>query len=152
MNNKMIDIREVALDDDVLSVLISMSKVWERENNVHGYVANEKSDIEGKRIFLACEDNTVIGYVLGKGYQSENMKSIMEEGSPCFEIDELYVMPEYRSGGVGKKLLDRVCELVKEEYAYITLTTATKNASAILRFYIEEMGMNFWSARLYKQL
>ena len=30
--------------------------------------------------------------------------------------------------------------------------TATKNFRAILRFYIDELGMAFWSARLYKKI
>jgi hypothetical protein len=32
------------------------------------------------------------------------------------------------------------------------LTTATKNFRAILHFYIDELGMDFWSARLFKKI
>jgi hypothetical protein len=32
------------------------------------------------------------------------------------------------------------------------LSTATKNARAILHFYLDELGMEFWSARLFKSL
>lgn len=145
-------IREVTLDEGILKLLLSMSKAWAEEQNVYGYVANQKSDIEGKRVFLAFDGEVVVGYVLGNGYRSKNMKSIMAEGSACFEIDEMYVIPSCRSKGVGKTLIDSVCSFVKEEYEYITLTTATKNHKAILHFYIDEVGMNFWSARLYKRI
>lgn len=152
MNIKRINIFEATPNDQVLSILLSMSKEWEKEQNVYGYIANEKSDIEGSRIFLAYDDDYAIGYLLGRGYCSKKMKSVIEEGSPCFEIEELYVIASYRSKGVGKELLDKVCVMIQKEYQYITLTTATKNHRAILNFYIEEVGMNFWSARLFKKL
>ncbi len=38
------------------------------------------------------------------------------------------------------------------EVSYLMLGTATKNWKAILHFYLEELGMEFWSARLFKKL
>ena len=35
---------------------------------------------------------------------------------------------------------------------FIMLSTATKNYKSILHFYIDELGMDFWSARLFKKL
>jgi hypothetical protein len=32
------------------------------------------------------------------------------------------------------------------------LSTATKNFRAILHFYVDELDMNFWNARLFKKL
>jgi len=32
------------------------------------------------------------------------------------------------------------------------LSTATKDYKRILHFYIDEMGMDFWTARLFKKL
>ena len=34
----------------------------------------------------------------------------------------------------------------------ITLSTSAKNYPAVLHFYIEQMGMQFWNARLFKSL
>lgn len=147
-----IEIREETLTGEVLSVLLTLSKDWEKEQNVYGYRANERSDIEGNRIFLAYEGETVVGYCFGNGYASKNMRSIMPEGTWCFEVEELYVVPTFRSKGIGKRLMEAVCEAVRDEYEYITLATATKNCKAILHFYIDEVGMTFWSARLFKKL
>ena len=36
--------------------------------------------------------------------------------------------------------------------ALMMVGTATKNYRAILHFYIDELGMEFWSARLFKRL
>ncbi len=34
----------------------------------------------------------------------------------------------------------------------IFLSTAVKNYKSILHFYIDELGMEFWTARLYKKV
>ena len=145
-------IREVQLDDEVLSLLISLSEDWTAEDSCYGYRPNDKSDIEGNRIFLAKEDDTTVGYLFGKVYQSEKMKSIMPEGTPYFEVEELYVIPERRSQGIGEKLFHFVEDAVKDEAEYMVLSTATKNWKAIFHFYLDELDMRFWSARLFKKI
>ena len=109
-------------------------------------------DIEGNRIFLAREGDTVLGYLFGHCFDSENMKSIMPEHSRCFEVEELYIIPERRSEGIGKALFEYAARVMKDEADYITLSTATKNWKAILHFYLEELDMTFWSARLFKKI
>ena len=37
------------------------------------------------------------------------------------------------------------------EADYLTLSTATKDFQAVLHFYIDLLGMDFWSARLVKK-
>ncbi len=145
-------IHEVQLDDYVLSLLIRLSEDWTAEDSCFGYRPNDRSDIEGNRIFLADEDGITVGYLFGKVYQSEKMKSIMPEGTPYFEVEELYVIPEKRSQGIGEKLFRFVEEAVKYEAEYMVLSTATKNWKAIFHFYLDELDMTFWSARLFKKI
>ena len=76
----------------------------------------------------------------------------MPEGSRCFEVEELYVRPSRRSKGIGAALFRCAEKAVKGEADYITLSTATKNWRAILHFYLDELEMSFWSARLFKKL
>lgn len=145
-------IYEVELTDVVLEQLIRFSIDWEKEESCYGYRANEKSDIEGNRIFFAEEDGKVCGYLFGNIHHSKNMKPIMPTDTPYFEVEELYVAPYARSKGVGSALFRHVENLVKPEASYMMVGTATKNWKAILHFYLEELDMDFWSARLFKKI
>lgn len=143
---------EAVLDPTVLKTLTDMSADWEAENSCYGYRKNERSDIEGNRIFLAEEDGEIIGYLFGHTATASKSSSIIADGEAYFEIEELYVKPEQRSCGIGRALFDFAENAVSDEVGMFMLSTATKNHRAILHFYIDEMDMQFWSARLYKRI
>ena len=145
-------IREKELTEEVMQKLIELSEDWEAENSCHGYRKNERSDIEGNRIFITEKDGKIIGYLFGHKEVSEKASSVMPQGTSFFEVEELYVVPEYRSRGLGKRLFDYAEQAVSGEVDYIMLSTATKNWKAILHFYLDECDMEFWNARLYKKL
>lgn len=144
---------ESELTDELLKTLISMSGDWEAENSCHGYCRNGREYIEGNRIFLAAKGDVIVGYLFGQVQKSEHTTSIMPAETDYFEIEELYVVPQHRNQGIGRALFAFAEKTVKSEgLQYIMLSTATKNYKSILRFYIEEMEMEFWSARLFKKL
>ena len=143
---------ETELTPEVLDLLIDMSKEWEQEQSCLGYRANTKEDIEGNRIFLAKNQGREIGYLFGHVDKTKEKSSVIDKDVLYFEIEELYVRPEFRDWKVGRKLFRFAEKAVSNEAEYLMLSTATKNWKAILHFYIDELGMDFWNARLYKQL
>ena len=145
-------IYEVELDDAVLAKLVGFSEAWAAENSCFGYRPNEKSDIDGNRIFFAEETDEVVGYLFGKVCRAKQMTSIMPEGTPYFEVEEIYVVREKRSQGIGEALFRYAENAVKGEAEYIVLSTATKNWKAIFHFYLDELDMQFWSATLFKKI
>ena len=143
---------ETDLTPMVLDVLLKMSADWAAENSCRGYYPNELSDIQGNRIFLAMDGETPLGYLLGHMSHSERSSTVMAADTPFFEVEELYIVPAHRSQGLGSALFRYAEAQIKQEAEYILLSTATKNWKAILHFYIEELGMEFWSARLFKRI
>ena len=147
-----ISIKETSLTDDVLRTLIAFSGNWEKENSCHGYRKNEISDIEPNRIFIAVCGNKTVGYLFGNIRTAEKTTSVMKEGTAYFEVEELYVQPAFRNKGIGRKLFGFAETAVAGQADFIMLSTATKNWKAILHFYIDELGMEFWNARLFKRI
>ena len=62
------------------------------------------------------------------------------------------IAPERRSAGIGSALFRYAQEQVGHEAACITLSAVSKNYRALLRFCVEALGMELWSARLFKRL
>ena len=145
-------VREVYLTEPLKEKLISLSEDWERENSCHGYRKNEAKDLEDKRVFLALDGEEISGYLFGHFEIAEKDTSVYTAGTKYFEVDEIYVKPHLRSKGIGKKLFRYAEKQVGTDTKIIKLSTATKNFNAILHFYIDELGMEFWSATLFKKI
>lgn len=146
------NIYETELTDDIMNTLIFMSEQWEQENSCHGYRKNTIDDIIGNRVFIAVIDNTIVGYLFGHKEITDKETSIYTKNEEFFDVSELYVKPEYRNQDIGKQLFRYVEQQIKDEVKLIMLATATKNFRSILHFYIDELGMEFWSAALYKRI
>ncbi len=144
---------EVAAQPRILDRLIALSGDWEAEQSCYGYRKNAPEDFAGKRLFAAWDQTRIVGYLLGTAARAERMRSIMPDGTPFFEVEELYVCPRYRGQGVGKSLF-LLAETAAREAGldYVLLSAVSRNTRAILHFYLDELGMEFWSARLFKKL
>ncbi|MBO4413784.1 MAG: GNAT family N-acetyltransferase [Clostridia bacterium] len=145
-------IYETEINDKVIDELIRLSAEWAAEDSCYGYVQNKTEDIEGNRVFLAEEGGEALGYLFGHISSSKNMWSVMPEGTPFFEVEEIFVTAARRGEGIGSALFRCAEDAVRGEAEYMVLSTATKNWRAIFHFYIDELGMDFWSARLFKKI
>lgn len=146
----MVMIKEINQFD--IHQLVKLSLMWEIEDSCYGYRANTEDDLKDRYI-LAAYDDELIAYIFGKEEIQDKQTSVIDKNMHYFEIEELYVHPSYRFRGIGKQLIERLEEELREKgIEMMLLSTATKNWRAIMHFYIDEVGMNFWSARLYKRL
>ena len=144
---------EAQLDEALEAQLIAFSRDWEAEDSCRGYRANAREDFREQRVFLAEEKGELIGYLFGHAERAKETSSVMCADTPYFEIEEIYIVPARRSQGVGRALFRFVEQTLRDEgLTYLMLSTATKNARAILHFYLDELDMTFWSARLFKRL
>ncbi len=147
-----IKIQKATLSAELEEKLIAMSALWEQENSCYGYRANTTEDFDKQDVFIADLDGLTIGYLLCHIYTQEKESCTVPNGSLCLEIEELYILPDHRSRGIGKALYETAVENYGNTVDYVTLTTATKIYKAILYFYIDELDMTFWSARLFQKL
>ena len=148
----MMTIQEAELTEAVIEQLAVLSQAWEKEGSCHGYRKNTPDDIRGNRVFLATDGGAVAGYLFGHCETAKETTSIYPAGTVYFELEELYVRPDLRNRGLGKQLFQYAEKEVADQAEMILLSTATKNFRAILHFYIDELGMDFWSARLFKEI
>ena len=145
-------VAEMPLTAEAEQILLRMSASWAAENSCRGYCTNDHADLEGNRFFLAFQGNAPIGYLFGHVTHAAQSSTVMAENTPFFEVEELYVVPEMRSHGVGRALFRYAEAAVRGDADFMVLSTATRNWKAILHFYIEELGMEFWNARLFKKI
>lgn len=149
----MINYSEINPSSKDIEELISLSKCWTDEDITRGYGVNGINDIIDKRIFVAKEDATIIGYIFEKDGISKNYNSIMQDGEKYFGIEEIYVSPSKRDLGIGKGLMDFAKEIAKRDgYKYVFLVTSTKDWNKILDFYINKCDMTFYCASLVEKL
>jgi len=59
---------------------------------------------------------------------------------------------EFMLKQIGRKLFEIVSDAVQTDAEYMILSKAAKNWRAIFHFYLDELGMEFWSARLFKRI
>ena len=146
----MINIQKENLNKENIPALIELSHCWAEEGCSHGIVPNTEEDLK-EPLYTARDEGKLIGYIFGHFYTAEKRTSYIEPGSRCFEVDEFYVLPEYRSRGIGRQLFSVIEAEAMQNAEYLTLATSTKDYRKILRFYTETAGMDFHSAFLIKK-
>jgi predicted N-acetyltransferase YhbS len=103
-------------------------------------------------MLVALDGDQIVGYIHGSYYTKEKKTSYMDAGKRGFEVEGLYVLPAYRSEGIGGTLYRLMEKFVTPHCSYITLATSTKDYPRILKFYVDDLKMTFHSAFLFKSL
>jgi GNAT superfamily N-acetyltransferase len=110
----MVSVREAA-GDDVPLILSFIRELAEYERLSHEVVATEESlreNLFGERryaeVLIAEHDGAPAGFALF----FHNFSTFL--GRPGIYLEDLYVKPEFRGAGIGRKLLGRLARLAKE--------------------------------------
>ncbi len=78
--------------------------------------------------FVAKSEERVIGYLVGSVRKADSYRTIKDQA----ELDNMFVIEEFRGQKVGKKLVDKFFEWVKDKgVKNITVTASAKNEKAI---------------------
>ena len=143
--------QKATLNAKTLETLIELSRMWVREGCCFGMRENTREDIK-EPCYLAIEGGRIVGYGFGHFYENRTLVGTIKPGDACFEIDEIYVLPSYRSKGVGRNLFALLQEEAEGKAQYITLSSSSKDYARMLKFYVEDNQMVFHSAFLMKKL
>ena len=112
---------------------------WEDDDGGKSYFTNLVNDSESLCL-IAEDEGRRVGYLAAKPAEMNHRKS------KYFEIDNMGVIPEYRSHGVGKMLMEKSFEWAKEKgYQKAFVNAYFKNHAAVnfyKKFGFEEMDIN----------
>lgn len=102
---------------------------------------------------IALDKDIVIGYAYGEIEAAKKNKSYVKKGDKVFYLEEMYVVLSKRNKNVGEKLFKFLEKEARQKGAQVLeLNAVSKDYKKLLKFYIEQMNMKFFSAYLYKEL
>lgn len=131
----------------------ALSHQFAQENCCNGIIADNENYFFDKNVVVCVYDGEIVGYAYGEFDEEDKNKSYANKGDKYFYLDEMYVVPRMRCHGVGKMLFQFLEEnAVLNNAKTIRLNAVSKDFVKLLNFYINVLGMDFWSAYLIKQI
>ena len=119
------------------------------EHTKEKYLDYLKTDLtrQWRAIFVAAEDDKIIGMVLGKRYNTISISKYKKKGY----ISNLYVDKEYRKKGIGGKLILHTLKWLKKQgVPHITVEVHIKNSAAQNLY--RKLGFNDYTIKLTKNI
>lgn len=139
-------------DNSIISQLQSLSRKWEEEKTGPSYEVTPFEDFLNRPIFIVFSNNEVIAYAVGDIKKLEEATSYNKIGEKAFELDEIYVLPNYRDQGIGRNLYRFLESELKDQVDLIGVIAMSHRYKDLLDFYINELGMTFNQALLVKRV
>lgn len=96
-------------------------------------------------IFVAEDSGKLIGFA------TFSVRDVVRYFKPIAELDEIFVLPEYRQKGVGKKLMEEIEKSAKEADCYRIFIESHYEAKAGHKFY-EALGFTNYGYHFIKDI
>lgn len=141
----------VTEQDAVLEELLKLSKEWASEKCCPAYYKKEPIDFLNHDVYFAVDQDCIVGYALGHISVQEEKTSYNKVGEKGFELDEIYVLRTYRNKGVGKELYRFLEKDIWNSVDVIRVNATSYQYKSLLKFYIEELDLQFNYALLVKR-
>lgn len=133
--------------------IVALSKEFEEENCCNGIVSDDIDYFKKEKVAAVKIGDAVIGYAYGYFDVAEKKSEFAEVGDKYYGIEEFYISRGYRNQGIGKKLFGFLAEYAQSQQCKsIRLNAVSKDYKRLLKFYVEELHMFFWSAYLTKPI
>ena len=141
----------VRAQDRVLEELLRLSKLWANENCCPAYYENDATEYINHDVYLAIDEGIIIAYALGHISVQKEETSFNKIGEKAFELDEIYVVRTHRDKGIGKELYRFLEKDILDKVDVIGVMATSYQYNRLLKFYIEELGLQFNHALLVKR-
>jgi ribosomal protein S18 acetylase RimI-like enzyme len=150
---KKIPIRQCTHRD--IDGIFQLENAWEEEgiSYVFNPVSREDFMTEFERFkkyyFVAESEGRIVGYINGS-VQVNDKVDVLPKGVTYFDVENLYVLPEFRDGHVGGDLLDRLLATAAQDgIERFIVGSVTKDMDRILKFY-KRHGFTPWHVQFFK--
>ena len=131
----------------------NLSLQFEHEDSCWGQVHDEADFYKTKQTYVAYLDNVMVGYAYGSYETQKRSTSFYNKDDKTFYLEEIYVLKEYRSKGVGAKLYEAIeKDAKKDNCTAIELICASKDKVKAINFYQNQLGLTMWSVHFIKQI
>ena len=142
-------IRECKPED--VEMVHRLDLAWEAEGVTYGFGPSSSNEIKealGPYLLVAVVADEIIGYSRAEVHISRDL-CVFEEGEQHLEIYDLYVKEQYRSDGVGGKLVERMKEIASRNgIQRFRVHSATMDLDRVLKFY-RDHGFKTWCMEMY---
>ncbi len=113
--------------------------------------AGKAEDFQCLSIWACTFNEKLIGYLSGHDAISESM-CIFLPNTHYFEIDELYVLPQFRTLGIGRQLFEFAEKEIRNSgIGYLFLSSAANDYLKIQNFYTK-LEMQVWTQTFFKEI
>ena len=113
--------------------------------------ADELSRLDTRLIWVAEENNRIIGYAIWLPRKNDG-SCIFTENDKILELDEIFLVPEARGKGVGSQLLQSGNDYARQAgFTKLLVYSAVKDLDPVMKFY-RGNGFKTWFVRLFKEL
>jgi ribosomal protein S18 acetylase RimI-like enzyme len=137
-----------------LDHVFELDTLWREEGVSYAWYGDRDELIADfdrfQKYFLVAEsDGRIVGYVNGSIRMNETVK-VLAEQETYLEIENIYVMPEFRDMHVGGDLLENLLKVAKQNgLERFVVSTVTKDTDRIMEFY-RSYGFRPWYVEFFK--
>jgi GNAT superfamily N-acetyltransferase len=133
----------------------ALEERWAGEEISIGFQAADEALLAGfvgGCFFVAEEDGAIVGFVLALAKDDDRSAAVVPAGARYLEIEDLYVAPGHRSGGVGARLVDAAEAWARSSgIRHLVAYSSTRDVDRVLRFY-RSRGFHSWSVQVHREL
>lgn len=136
-----------------LDAILRLNEEFCKEKCCNAIITDNIDFFKSKNILVAIIDDLICGYAYGDINGATKTTTYHKKDDKIFYLEELYVKKQFRNKHIGTKLFEYLEQYAKDNHCKgIELNASSKDYKKLLHFYIDELGMSFFSAFLYKKL